>query len=101
MGLFIYAQLKIHDRARYNAYMEAATPMFMEHGVKIHAATENMRFHGGDQDVDKIVLMEFRDPEHMQGFMSNPAYVEAAKDRDAGANLTSVMFEGLEWPPQG
>ena len=100
MGVMIFAKLSIHDRDRYNKYMEAATPMFIEHGVKIHAASENMRFHNMDKDCDKIVLMEFRDPAHMQSFMSNPNYVEAAKDRDAGADLNSIMFESLDWPPK-
>lgn len=99
MGVFVFAKLSIHDRARYNKYMEKATPMFVEQGVKIHAASESMHFHNMDKDCDKIVLMEFRDPAHMQEFMSHPDYVEAAKDRDAGADLNSIMFERMEWPP--
>jgi uncharacterized protein (DUF1330 family) len=97
MGVFIYAQLKIHDQDRYGAYMEAATPMFIEHGVVIHAADTSPRFNNMPE-ADKVVLMEFRDMAHMGGFMSNPDYLEAAKDRDAGADIVSSVFERMEWP---
>ena len=98
MSLFIFAKLNIHDRARYNLYMEKAGPMFVEHDVKIHAADDAPRIMGGGA-ADKVVLMEFRDPAHMQGFMSHPDYLEIAKDRDAGADLTSTMFKSMKWPP--
>jgi uncharacterized protein (DUF1330 family) len=99
MSVLIFAKLNIHNRERYNRYMEKAGPMFVEHGVKIHAADDAPRIMGGGH-ADKVVLMEFRDHDHMQGFMSNPDYVEIAKDRDAGADLTSTMFNRMKWPPE-
>ena len=98
MGVFIFAKLNIHNKQRYNRYMEKAGPMFVEHGVVIHAADDAPRIMGGGA-ADKVVLMEFRDPAHMQAFMSHPDYVEIAKDRDAGADLTSTMFQRMKWPP--
>jgi len=93
MSIFLFAQLEIHDRETYNRYMEAATPIFIREGVKIHAADDTPKSSSPEGHPDKVVLLEFRDDAHMKSFFALPDYIEAGKARDAGAILTTVKFE--------
>ena len=93
MSQFIYAQMEIHDRERYNLYMNAAKPIFIREGVKVHAADDAPRPSSADEQVDKVVLLEFRDKAHMKDFFALPDYVKAGIDRDAATTMKTMMFE--------
>lgn len=93
MSQFIYAQMEIHDRKRYNLYMNAATPIFIREGVKVHAADDAPRPNSADVKVDKVVLLEFRDKAHMKDFFALPDYIKAGIDRDASTTMKTMVFE--------
>jgi len=93
MSLFLYAQMEINDRERYKLYMNAAGPIFMREGVKVHAADDNPKPSSPEMKVDKVVLLEFRDKAHMKAFFMLPDYIEAGKDRDASTIMKTMMFE--------
>lgn len=93
MSHFIYAQMQIHDRERYALYMNAATPIFIREGVKVHAADDAPRPSSPEVKVDKVVLLEFRDKAHMKDFFALPDYIKAGIDRDASTTMNTMVFE--------
>lgn len=93
MSLFVLAQFNIHDRPGYEKYVALATPVFIREKVKIHASDDAPRAITKGADFDKVVLLEFRDQDHMTAFFSAKDYMAAAKIRDAAATITAMQFE--------
>ena len=93
MTQFVFAFFEIHDRARYNRYMEAAVPIFVREDVTIHAADDAPVPVTPGMKADKAVLMEFRDADHMRAFFALPDYIEISKDRDAATTMNAIQFQ--------
>ena len=96
MTQFVLSHFTIHDRAEYDRYVELATPIFIREGVKVHANDEAPVPVTPGLKVDKVVLLEFRDHDHLKHFFSLPDYVAAGKHRDAGTDMTIVQFKRFE-----
>ena len=62
----------------------------------IHASDEEPQALSPDMQVDKVVLLEFRDHSHFKHFFSEVDYVEAAKIRDAASTISATVFERFE-----
>ena len=93
MTQFVFACFEIHDPAGYARYVELASPIFMREGVKILGNDTQAQAMSPGLTVDKAVLLEFRDSDHMKQFFSQPDYMAAAKHRDAASKITAVRFE--------
>ena len=93
MSVFVFAQFQIHDKAGYAKYVELATPIFMREGVKVLANDEAPVPISPGLEVDKAVLLEFRDKAHYKHFFTQADYMAAAKHRDAASKITAVQFE--------
>lgn len=93
MSILLYSELMIHAPERYAAYMEKVGPLFLEHGVTLHANDTAPVPISGQAKPDKVVVIEFRDEAHMQSFLALPAYQAAAADRDAGITERTMIFK--------
>jgi uncharacterized protein (DUF1330 family) len=93
--VYAIAQLTIHDRARYQRYVDAFMPILIKHGGRLLAADEHPEVTEGRWDGDKIVLLAFPDRASFTAWATSPEYREIAKDRLAGAENTAVLVRGL------
>ena len=91
MSIFLFNLIDIHDREEYDKYAALAGPIFMREGINILGNDEAPSFMN-DLSADKVVLLEFRDRDHMKAFLALPDYVEAAKHRDAGTTMRIAIF---------
>ena len=96
MSIFVFAQFQIHDKAGYAKYVQLATPIFMREGVKVLANDEAPVPISPGLEVDKAVLLEFRDKAHYKHFFSQADYMEAATHRDAASIITAMRFERFD-----
>ena len=99
MAVYALAQLRIHDRERYNRYMNnfvaRFTDVFGKFGGKMLAADEAPRVLEGDWwDRNKVVLMEFPDQAAFTAWATSPEYNEIAVDRKAGAEAVVLLVQG-------
>ena len=93
MTQFVFTFFTIHDRAEYDLYVAAATPIFIREGVKVLANDEAPIPMTPDIKADKTVLLEFRDETHMREFFAQEDYQAAAKHRDAGTKMSIIRFK--------
>ncbi|MGB6229808.1 MAG: DUF1330 domain-containing protein [Litorimonas sp.] len=98
MSTIVIAFLNFIDEAEYRTYTEKAGPIFMREGVKLHVNDENPHVLTAGMEMDKVVVMEFRDDAHMQAFFSLPDYREAQVHRDKGARMRTVKVERFAMP---
>ena len=92
----VVANIRFKDKARYDRYAEAFPAVFEGSGGQMLAADEAPQALSGDTNgVDKIVVMRFDSEDAARTFLTSPDYVRIAKDRDAGADLTSWIVKAF------
>jgi uncharacterized protein (DUF1330 family) len=101
MTVYALAQLRIHDRERYNRYMNNFVARFADvfgkFGGKMLAADDAPRMiEGAWWDRNKVVLMEFPDAAAFNAWATSPEYNEIAVDRVAGAEAVVLLIQGYE-----
>jgi uncharacterized protein (DUF1330 family) len=99
MTVYALAQLRIHDRGRYERYMNnfvaRFTEVFGKFGGKMLAADDAPRVLEGEWwDRNKVVLMEFPDADAFTAWAASPEYNEIAVDRKAGAEAVVLLIRG-------
>jgi uncharacterized protein (DUF1330 family) len=99
MSHYLCAMFNVHDWDLYNRYAERSAPIFIREGVKVLAADNNPRIDSVDNvSADRVVLLEFRDKNHMKHFFSLEDYQEVAKDRLNSSTGTVMNFEPFQIP---
>ncbi len=100
MAVYILAQLKIHDRPRYERYVAGFKPTLIPYGGRLLAADENPERLEGTWDRDKVVLLRFEDRAAALRWAASPEYQAIAQDRIAATDTVSLLIEGIELPPK-
>jgi uncharacterized protein (DUF1330 family) len=96
MSVYALAQLRIHDKARYDRYMSRFMPVLEKYNGVLLAADEAPRVLEGQWwDRNKVVLMEFADAAAFRAWATSPEYTEIAEDRKAGAEAVVLLIKGL------
>ena len=96
MSVYIIAQLKFTDRARYDLYQQRFFGVFRNFRGRLLVADEHPVVLEGEWPRDKVVIMEFPDAESAREFHDSPEYQEIAKDRKAGADTVVLTVRGLK-----
>lgn len=97
MTVFTIGYLKFKDVEAYRRYQAAFPAVFAKCKGSIVVADETPRVMSGTLDVDKVVVLSFPDEAEARRFFESPEYREIAKDRDKGAELSSVLVKGFEF----
>ena len=95
VSVYIIAQLKFTERARYDRYQSRFVGVFKNFRGKLLAADEHPVVLEGEWPRDKVVIMEFPDAEAAREFEESPDYQEIAVDRKAGADAVVLTVRGL------
>ena len=96
MSVYIIAQLKFTERARYDRYQQRFFGVFRNFKGKLLVADERPVVLEGDWPRDKVVIMEFPDAESAREFQDSREYQEIAVDRKAGADAIVMTVRGLK-----
>ncbi|WP_119420994.1 DUF1330 domain-containing protein [Desertibaculum subflavum] len=99
MTVYALAQIRIHDRARYERYVAGFMPILIQYGGRLLAAQEQPEPLQGDWPFDKIILMSFKDRESWRRWAMSPEYQEIAKDRVAATDGTVLLIDGIDAQP--
>jgi uncharacterized protein (DUF1330 family) len=99
MSAYVIAQLRIHDRARYDRYAQAFLPTLKPFAGRLLAADEGPALLEGDGSkegrLDKLVLIAFPDADAARAWAASPAYQAIAPDRLAGSEAVVLLARGL------
>jgi uncharacterized protein (DUF1330 family) len=96
MTVYAIAQLKIHDRERYNRYLVRFMDVLKAHKGRLLAADDAPRVLRGEAVMDKLVLLSFAEEAQFRAWAGSPEYVEISKDRDASSDATIVLARGVD-----
>lgn len=98
MSVFVIAQLRIHDRARYDRYAAAFLPTLPPFGGRLLAADEAPQTLEGRWPHEKLVVIGFPDAAAAKAWAASDAYRRIAVDRLAASEAVVVLAEGFGPP---
>ena len=95
MTVYAIAQLKIHDRPRYNKYLERFMDVLKQYKGRLLVADDSPRVLLGEAQMDKVVVLSFADEDQFRAWGASPEYQEITKDRDASSTATILLVQGV------
>lgn len=95
MSVYVVAQLRFTDEARYRRYQSRFAEVFAGSGGRLLAADESPTVLEGEWAKSKLVIMQFDGAEAARAFLGHPAYQAISEDRWAGAETTALLARGL------
>ncbi|GJL95686.1 MAG: hypothetical protein DHS20C05_20910 [Hyphococcus sp.] len=95
MTVYAIATIKIKDRAEYDKYDAQFMGVFEKFKGKLLAADFSAKTVQGEWNGDRAVIMQFPDKRAFLEWAMSEEYQTIAKHRDAGADVTVVLANGL------
>jgi uncharacterized protein (DUF1330 family) len=89
--IYVLAQLRIHDRARYLSYVRRFAGVLARHEGVLLAADEAPLVVEGSWDRDKVVLLRFESERGYEAWAHSPEYQEILQDRVGSAQATVLL----------
>ncbi|MFN3953320.1 MAG: DUF1330 domain-containing protein [Pararhodobacter sp.] len=96
MTVYVVAQLKIHNRARYERYVTEFMPILARFDGKLLAADEKPERVEGAWSGDKVVLLSFPDNEHFRSWVASDDYRRIASERQAATESVVLVLRGFD-----
>ncbi|WP_103939949.1 DUF1330 domain-containing protein [Thermomonospora echinospora] len=95
MTVYALAQISIHDRRRYDAYVAGFMDVLTTYQGRLLAADERPEVVEGEWPHDKVILLSFRDRDAFETWANSPEYQEISKDRLAATTGVVILAKGL------
>lgn len=95
MSVYALAQLTIHDRARYQRYVDRFLPTLAAFDGRVLANDESPTVLEGEWSFGKAVLLQFPDEASLIGWAQSEAYQAIVQDRLSASTGSVVMIHGL------
>lgn len=95
MAVYIVAQLRFTNEARYRRYQARFAEIFAGSGGRLLAADEAPTVLEGKWEKNKLVLMQFDTAKSARAFLEGPRYQEISQDRRAGADTVALLVRGV------
>lgn len=95
MPVYAIAQLKIHDRERYNRYQAGFLATMDGFDMQVLAGDEEAKVIEGKWDADKIILLSFLDEETFNRWLNSDAYQAIISDRTGSSDGPVLLVKGI------
>ena len=93
--VYVIAQLKIHDRERYQRYAERFVAAFARSGGETLAADDAPETLEGTWDRDRLILLRFEDESRFRQWSDSSLHREIAKERGASTDSVVLLVHGI------
>lgn len=95
MTVYVVAQIRIHDRDRYDAYAAAFMPVLIKYGGRLLAADEAPAVVEGEWAGQKLNIISFADSPSARRWMESEEYRAIAVDRLAASEGVVLLVQGF------
>ncbi len=95
MPAYIIARVAVADREQYRHYLEAVPPVIGQFGGKVIARSEKPITLEGDDEMRRIVILQFPDLARAQEFYHSPEYQKARNLRAGAATGELIAIAGI------
>jgi uncharacterized protein (DUF1330 family) len=95
LTVYVVAQIRIHDRDRYDSYAAAFMPVLIQYGGRLLAADEAPAVLEGRWAGEKLNIIAFPDEEAALRWMQSEEYRAIAADRLAASDGVVLLVRGF------
>ena len=95
MTVYVVAQIRIHDRERYDAYAAAFLPVLIQYGGRLLAADESPGVLEGHWAGQKLNIIGFPDEPAARRWLESEEYRAIAVDRLAASDGVVLLVHGF------
>lgn len=99
MTVYAIAQIAIHDRPRYERYMERFVAALGSSGGTLLIADERPEVREGAWPYEKLIVMAFETREALERWSSSDTYRALAAERAAASEGVVLVARGLARAP--
>jgi len=96
MSVYLIAQIQIHDRVRYAAYVSGFMDIFTKHNGKLLSVDEAPETLEGEWPFTRTVLLAFPSMDDADAWYHSDEYQELAQHRYAASKANMVMIKGRD-----
>lgn len=96
MSVYVFVQLNIQDRARYDVYAGALPPTLGPHGGTVLVADDSPRVLEGEWPGNRVVVLRFPDRDAFRAWAGSPEYQAIVGDRHASSEAVITLVRGLD-----
>ena len=100
MPAYVIADVKITDPETYRRYVELVPATIAAFGGRYLARGGTVEVLDGDQQLNRMVILEFEDIERVHAWWNSEAYRGPRALREASAESTILLVEGLDQPSE-
>jgi len=93
MSAYFLANIRVHDEAEYEKYLEGADEVFSKFSGRYLAVDTSPTILEGEWDYTRVVLVEFPDRESLERWYFSAEYQAILRHRLAGAESTAMVVE--------
>jgi uncharacterized protein (DUF1330 family) len=93
--VYVVAQIRIHDRDRYDAYAAAFMPVLIQYGGRLLAADESPAVLEGQWAGQKLNIIGFPDEGAARRWLGSEEYRAIAADRLAASDGVVLLVQGF------
>ena len=87
---------EIHDRERYDRYLEKAVPTILQYGGRPLVACDGPEVVEGRWDGSRVVVLEFDSRDAARRWYNSPEYQAIIGERQASAEAKVAIVGGFE-----
>jgi uncharacterized protein (DUF1330 family) len=95
LTVYVVAQIRIHDRERYDAYAAAFMPVLIQYGGRLLAADEAPAVLEGEWAGQKLNIISFPDEQAARRWMQSEEYRAITVDRLAASDGVVLLVQGF------
>ena len=93
MPAYVISMMSIHDPDTYRKYTERTPPTVKKYGGRFLTRGEPVRTIEGELYEGRMVLLEFPSADHVEQWMEDPAYQDAAQFRHASSTMHRLLLQ--------
>ncbi len=95
MSAYMIVEVKINDSAKYEDYKKLTPTSLEPFGGKFIVRGSKAELIEGEEQPNRIVVLEFENVERAKAWWNSPLYNEAKKIRQAAAKTRMILVEGV------
>ena len=95
MSAYMIVEVKINDSAKYEDYKKLTPASLEPFGGKFIARGGKAELIEGEENPNRIVVLEFENSEKAKAWWNSPLYNKAKKIRQAAAETRMILVEGI------
>jgi uncharacterized protein (DUF1330 family) len=99
MTAYVVSDVRVLDPDAFKAYLAAVPAVLEHHGVEYVVRGGEPRQLEGSWNARRLVILRFRDREHVQRWYASAEYQEMIALRAGAAQVSAVVVDGVDADP--